>query len=77
MQKLASQTIKITLSLSDFVRESWETLEPSTELLWNWHIDAMCWHIKETLLDWFKHKTNPHYVQRIQNLLINVPPGKF
>lgn len=73
----ASQTVKITLSLSDFVRESWETLEPSTELLWNWHIDAMCWHIQETLLDWFKHKTNPHYVQRIQNLLINVPPGSL
>ena len=70
-------TVKATLSLADFVRESWEVLEPSTELLWNWHIDAMCFHIQETLLDWFKHKQNPHYVQRIQNLLLNVPPGSL
>lgn len=71
------QTVKTTLSLSDFVRESWEVLEPSTELLWNWHIDAMCLHIQETLLDWYKHKQDPSYKQRIQNLLINVPPGSL
>ncbi|HYW18495.1 MAG TPA: LAGLIDADG family homing endonuclease, partial [Nodularia sp. (in: cyanobacteria)] len=71
------ETVQITLSLAEFVRESWQVLEPSTDLLWNWHIDVMCWHIQETLLDWFKHKQNPHYVQRIQNLLINVPPGSL
>lgn len=71
------ETVKITLTLADFVKESWQVLEPSTDLLWNWHIDIMCLHIQETLLDWFKYKQNPHYVQRIQNLLINVPPGSL
>lgn len=70
-------TVKPRLSLKDFVIESWQVTEPSTDLLWNWHIDAMCLHIQETLLDWYKHKQNPHYVQRIQNLLINVPPGSL
>ncbi|MFK0731406.1 MAG: phage terminase large subunit [Gloeotrichia echinulata GP01] len=65
------------LTLADFVKESWQVIEPSTELLWNWHIDAMCWHIQETLLDWHKHKLDPSYEQRIQNLLLNVPPGSL
>lgn len=69
--------VRVTLTLAEFVKESWEVLEPSTELLWNWHIDAMCLHIQEALLDWYKHKKNPHYPQRIQNLLINVPPGSL
>lgn len=66
-----------TISLAQFVRESWSVLEPGTPLLWNWHIEVMCWHIQETLLDWLKHKQDPTYQQRIQNLLINVPPGSL
>lgn len=73
----SKDAVRVTLTLADFVKESWEVLEPSTELLWNWHIDAMCLHIQEALLDWYKHKKNPHYPQRIQNLLINVPPGSL
>jgi predicted phage terminase large subunit-like protein len=65
------------MSLVEFVQESWAVLEPGTELLWNWHIDAMCLHIQETLLDWLRHKQDPNYQQRIQNLLINVPPGSL
>lgn len=37
----------------------------------------MCLHIQETLLDWYNHKLDPSYVQRIQNLVINVPPGSL
>jgi predicted phage terminase large subunit-like protein len=65
------------LDLSDFVKQSWHVLEPGTPLLWNWHIDAMCWHIQETLCDWLKHRQDGEYQQRIQNLLINVPPGSL
>ncbi|MEH2393895.1 MAG: phage terminase large subunit [Nostoc sp.] len=71
------ETVKVALSLANFVKESWQVIEPSTELLWNWHIDAMCWHIQEALLDWHKHKLDPNYEQRIQNLLLNVPPGSL
>ncbi|MCC5640358.1 phage terminase large subunit [Nostoc sp. CHAB 5844] len=68
---------KVTLSLSEFVKKSWQIIEPSTELVWNWHIDAMCIHIQETLLDWHRRKLDPSYKQRIQNLVINVPPGSL
>ena len=71
------QEVKVVISLSEFVRESWQVLEPSAELVWNWHIDAMCLHIQETLLDWFRHKQDPSYIQRIQNLVINIPPGSM
>jgi predicted phage terminase large subunit-like protein len=73
----AAEKVDAAISLSEFVRESWQVIEPSTDLIWNWHIDAMCLHIQETLLDWLRHKQDPAYQQRIQNLLINVPPGSL
>lgn len=63
------------LSLSEFFRQSWEILEPSTELLWNWHMDAMCLHSEALFEDWLKRRENPEYKQRMRNLVINVPPG--
>ncbi|MBD2076216.1 hypothetical protein H6F86_20515 [Phormidium sp. FACHB-592] len=72
-QKIANEQI----SLATFVKESWHVLEPETTLAWNWHIDAMCEHIQESLLDWLRHKQDSNYKQRIQNLLINVPPGSL
>lgn len=52
-------------SLADFVRQSWETLEPTTPLVWNWHIAVVCDHV-QALLEGRIPK---------RNLLINVPPG--
>jgi predicted phage terminase large subunit-like protein len=63
------------ISLADFVRESWHVLEPSIALDWSWHLDAICYHAQELLMDWMRHQRDPAYVQRVQNLLINVPPG--
>ena len=74
--KRKAPTVNIAVpSLARFVQESWDELEPSTKLEWNWHMDAICDHIQEALLDWLKHKQDPSYIQRCQNLLINVPPG--
>lgn len=49
--------------LAYFVREGWHVLEPSTDLVWGRHIDAICDHLEAV------------YDGRIMNLLINIPPG--
>lgn len=49
--------------LRDFVRLAWPTLNPSTALTWNWHLDAICEHL-QAVTD-----------GQIKRLLINVPPG--
>ena len=50
-------------SLATFIREAWAVLEPSRQLVWNWHIDALCLHLEA--------------VSRgaLGDLLINEPPG--
>lgn len=62
-------------SLAFFLRQGWHVLEPTTKLAWNWHLDAIADHVQAVLLDWQARQADPHAVQRIQNLLVNVPPG--
>jgi len=50
-------------SLADFVRLGWNVLEPTTPLLWNWHIEAICKHLQAVTEG------------TITRLLINIPPG--
>jgi len=50
-------------SLAEFVKRAWHVLEPATEYVHGWHIDALCWHLEQV--------TNGE----ITRLLINVPPG--
>ena len=69
------QAEKCRRSLAEFVRYGWHVLEATTPLDWNWHIDAVCGHIQAVLEDWMKRQADPTFVQRIQNLLINIPPG--
>ncbi len=64
-----------SLTLKTFFVEGWHVLEPTTPLVTNWHIDAICEHIQVALDDWIAHKIDPSYEQRIKDLLINVPPG--
>ena len=59
------------VSLAQFVSAAWEILEPSTPLVWNWHLDVVCAHVEALLLD----KPGPNGEPCPQNLLINVPPG--
>jgi predicted phage terminase large subunit-like protein len=100
-------------SLAEFLREGWHVLEPTTPLVWNWHIDAICDHVQAVLEDWMQRQRwemqrekreaesrrqsgrvtladlrfpasvsdlavsigEEPPLQRIQNLLVNVPPG--
>lgn len=49
--------------LAEFVRQAWHVLEPTTPLVWNWHIDAICQHLMAVADG------------RIRRLIINIPPG--
>ena len=66
-----------TISLAQFVRDSWHVLESSTALNWNWHIDAVCLHAEAIFKDWHDKKRGLIPQQRMQNLLINIPPGSM
>ena len=51
-------------SFAAFFRDAWHIIEPTTDLKWNWHLQAMC----DTM--------QAAYDGRIGNrLLVNVPPG--
>jgi predicted phage terminase large subunit-like protein len=52
-------------SLAGFVREAWPVLEPDTDYVHNWHIDAICAHLEAVTRG------------EINRLLINVPPGSM
>lgn len=58
---------KMRRKLSEFVKEAWKIIEPSTPLVWNWHIDVICDHV-QALLEGRLDK---------QNLVICVPPGSM
>lgn len=49
--------------LIDFIKGSWPTLEGTSTYVHNWHIENICDHL-EGLID-----------GRVDNLLINIPPG--
>jgi len=66
---------KIEISLSDFFRQSWEVLEPTTELIWNWHLQDMAEHVEAMFRDQKRAVGDRSFQQRIKNLTINVPPG--
>ena len=49
-------------SLAEFVPPAWHIIEPTTPLLWNWHLDAMCEYLEAvSAADLFR-------------LIINLPP---
>jgi len=52
-------------SLSEFVKQAWHVVEPSTELKWGWALDAICLHL-QAVSD-----------KDIFRLLMNVPPGSM
>ena len=48
-----------------FVREAWHVLEPATEFVPNWHLEAICEHLEAVTSG------------LITRLLINIPPGSM
>jgi predicted phage terminase large subunit-like protein len=64
-------------SLAAFIRHGWHVNEQDTPLLWNWHIEVIAMHMQAAFEDWQTAKKGnvEGFVQRIRNLVINVPPG--
>ncbi|HXE63211.1 MAG TPA: phage terminase large subunit [Bryobacteraceae bacterium] len=67
-------------SLATFFREGWHVLEPTTPLVWNWHMDAICDHVQAMLEDWMavqraRMKGLPEPEQRFKSFVVNIPPG--
>jgi predicted phage terminase large subunit-like protein len=50
-------------SLAEFSKLAWPIVEPSTPLMWGWHLDAIAEHLEAVTAG------------QIRNLLIAVPPG--
>jgi hypothetical protein len=49
-------------SLKEFIKNSWETIEPGRNFYDNWHIDAICEHLQAVVKG------------DIKRLIINIPP---
>ncbi len=49
-------------SLGAFVREAWSVLEPGTQFVPNWHIDAICAHLEAITAG------------ELNRLIVNIPP---
>lgn len=58
----AEEAEKLGGNLSQYIEAAWPLVEPSTEYIPNWHIDAMADHLSAVSRG------------EIQNLIINVPP---
>jgi len=52
-------------SFAQFCKDAWHVNEPQTELIWNWHLDAMAAYIEAYAL------------RTINRLILNVPPGSL
>ena len=51
-------------SFAGFVKEAWHVIEPSTQLKWSWHMQAICDHMQAAVEGII-----------IPRLIVNVPPG--
>jgi len=49
-------------SLAEFVRQAWRIIEPTTPLLWNWHLDAICEYLEAVASG------------DLTRLIVNLPP---
>lgn len=59
----AFRTLQAQDSLLEFIKQGWHTLEPGTEFVSGWAVEAICEHLEAVTKG------------EIRRLLINVPPG--
>jgi len=57
-------------SLSEFIKQAWEVIEPGQPYVHGWHIDFLCEHL-EAITYGFERDDGSTY----NRLLINIPPG--
>lgn len=61
----ANEAHPLELDFGRFVREAWPILEPTTKLIWNWHMDVLCGYLQAL----YEGRL------RVPRLIINIPPG--
>jgi predicted phage terminase large subunit-like protein len=62
-------------SFAEFFKQAWRVVEPSTELVWNWHLSLMCAVLQAVFEDWLRAKKSKKYFNKVRNVIFNVPPG--
>lgn len=60
--KVQQNILKAELSLHEFVKQAWPTIEGDKEFVDGWHIQAICEHLEAVAY------------RKIRNLIINLPP---
>jgi len=66
--RAALEAVEATLckrSFKKFVYKTWELIEPSTPIVWNWHLEVLCDELQQV----------SDGVNADEDLLINIPPG--
>lgn len=66
---------KCTKSLFEFAVNAWHVNEPTTPIILNWHIKTLCDVVQEMLEDWMAVQRGEMKRVRLQNIIINIPPG--
>lgn len=62
-------------SFFEFFKQAWSVVEPSTELVINWHHKLLCSVLQALFMDWLRGKRDRKYVNLIRNVAVNIPPG--
>ncbi len=64
MSTVERQLIRLKLrnDLSTFIHRTFQTVAPAQPYLYNWHIDAMAWHLEQCAIG------------AIKRLVITLPP---
>lgn len=56
------------VSYAQFVKSSWEILEPENPLIWNWHYDYLCDEVQKQITRIAERR------KREYHLIVNIPP---
>ena len=64
-------------SFAEFAKKAWYKIPhlADTRLEWNWHHDALCFHLQSMIEDWAAAKKNSKHIQKVKNLMVNIAPG--
>lgn len=62
----------LAFDFAAFLRQSWHVIEPSTELEWGPHLDAMCMHLEAVARSLDRKPDDP---LSLRNLVVTIPPG--
>jgi len=62
---------------SEFCRQAWTVVEPSTPLQWNWHHQLICCVLQSLFEHWLIGNSDPTYIPPVVNTVLNVCPGSL